>query len=177
MWGDYYWLGELDAAAEQRAEEHLLACEECGARLEEAIALSNGIRDLARAGNLRVVISDAFLDRLEREGFRIRQYAPPRGGKVDCTVTPNDDLLIGRLGGADLKECPQVDLSLCDVSGTERLRLPDVPFHTARGQIIFNEPINRAKAMGANVLVVRMLAVDKDGERLLGEYTFDHKPS
>ena len=39
-----------------------------------------GIRNLARQGSLRMVVSDMFLKRAAEEGLRVREYAPPAGG-------------------------------------------------------------------------------------------------
>src|SRR5215831_11133163 len=121
-----YWLGLLPKHEEELLEEHLFACEDCNARLSEIIALADGIRKLARDGSLRMVVSETFLERAAAEGMRIRQYAPPRGGKVDCTVTLEDDLLIGRLA-ADFSESRRIDLAICDGSGVEMTRLADIP--------------------------------------------------
>ena len=92
-----YWLAALASSEEEAVEEHLLDCDRCGARLREVIALAEGVRDLAREGCLRVVVSDAFLQRAAEEGLRVREYAPPAGGGVQCTVTAEDDILIARL--------------------------------------------------------------------------------
>ena len=171
-----YWLAELPDAEEASLEEHLLGCDECGGRLREMIDLANGIRTLAREGNLRVVLSSSFLDRLKSQGVRVREYLVPRGGGVACTVTKADDLLIGRLA-ADLATAGHVDVAFYDEAGTELRRLQDVPFSAAGREVIFNEPIAQARLYPAHTILVKLLAVDEQGERLLGEYTFNHTPS
>jgi hypothetical protein len=171
-----YWLAGLSLAEEQSVEEHLLGCDDCGSRLREQIALGEGIRQLARRGVLPVIISESFLDCAAREGLRVRQYSPPPGGSVNCTVTSEDDLLIGRLA-VDLGSARRVDLCLCDAAGTEQHRLRDVPVNPSQREVIFNEPIERARAAPAYVLVVKLVAVEEPEERLLGEYTFNHTPS
>jgi hypothetical protein len=62
-----YWLAALAKPEEEAVEEHLLDCGRCGARLREVIALAEGIRKLARQGSLRMVVSDAFLQRAAEE--------------------------------------------------------------------------------------------------------------
>ena len=74
-----------------------------------------------------MVVSETFLKRTAEDGLRVREYAPPAGGSVQCTVSAEDDLLIGRLA-ANLSGAKRVDLSLCDERGVEQLRLPDIPF-------------------------------------------------
>ena len=169
-----YWLGLLPQLEEEPVEEHLFSCEDCNARLAENIALAHGIRELARGGSLRVVVSETFLERAAAEGLRVRQYAPPSGGKVDCTVTLEDDLLIGRLA-ADLSGARRVDLAICDESGVERMRMADIPFRPGEGTLLFQESITRAKAAPSEVMIARLVAVDDSGaERTVGEYTFNH---
>ncbi len=171
-----YWLGALAEADEEAVEEHLFACDSCGARLREVIVLAGGIRSLAREGSLRMVVSEAFLARAAEEGLRVRQYSPPPGGGVQCTVTAEDDILIGRLA-ANLEGAKRVDLLICDAQGAEQLRLPDIPVRSGAGSVIYQESISFAKAMPTSVMVARLVAVDEAGERPLGEYTFNHTRS
>jgi len=171
-----YWLSSLSEADEARIEEHLFGCDSCGDRLRELIALAEAIRKLAGEGNLRVIISDSFLECAAAHGLRVRQYSPPAGGGVNCTVTVNDDLLIGRLA-SDLSGARRVDIAMCDQAGQERGRLRDIPFNQSQREVIFNEPIERARASPANVLVLKLLAVDEGEDHLIGTYTFNHTPS
>ena len=172
-----YWLGALAKSEEEIVEEHLLDCDRCGARLREVIALAEGLRNLAREGSLRMVVSDAFLKRAAEEGLRVREYAPPPGGGVECTVTAEDDILIGRLA-ANLSGVKRVDLCICDERGVEQLRLPDIPVHSGASSVVYQESITFAKAMPTNKMIARLVTVDEaGGERLLGEYTFNHTRS
>jgi hypothetical protein len=171
--GDY-WLGALPPAEEEAIEEHVFACDECETRLQEMVLLADGIRKLAREGSLLMVVSDAFLRRVADEGLRVREYAPPNGGSIACTVTAEDDFLIGRLT-ADLSGAKRVDLSLCDRMGTEQLRLADIPFHSDDHSVAFQQSITYAKGAPSETLIARLLALDDSGgEHLLGEYTFHH---
>ena len=71
-----------------------------------------------------MVVSDAFLKRAAEEGLRVREYAPPPGGSVQCTVTAEDDILVGRLA-ANLSAAKRVDLCICDDRGIEQIRAPN----------------------------------------------------
>ena len=169
-----YWLGALSNSDEEAVEEHLFACDECGARLHELIALAEEIRKLAREGSLIMVVSDAFVKRAAEQGVHVREYSPPRSGSVECTVTAEDDFLIGHLT-ADLSTAKRVDLSFCDGQGLERLRLPDIPFHSQAPRVTFQQSITYAKAAPSETMIARLVTFDKAGaERLLGEYTFNH---
>jgi len=169
-----YWLAVLAKPEEDAVEEHLFDCDECGVRLREVIALAEGVRNLAREGSLRMVVSDTFLKRAAEEGLRVREYAPPLGGGVQCTVTAEDDLLIGRLA-ANLSGAKRVDLCICDERGVEQLRLPDIPVQSGASNVVYQESITFAKAAPTNKMIMRLVVLDEaGGERLLGEYTFDH---
>ena len=169
-----YWLALLPPSEEEFVEEHLFACDECGASLRNGIALVGAIRDLARQGSLLMVVSGEFLRCVEAEGLRVRQYAPPNGGSVACTVGAEDDFLIGRLA-ADLTAAKRVDLCLCDAQGVERARLQDVPFRSDSGEVAFQQPIGYAKAAPSETMIARLMAFDAQGrEHMAGEYTFNH---
>jgi len=169
-----YWLAALAGGEEEAVEEHLLGCDQCGRRLREVIALAEGVRKLARGGSLQMVVSDAFLKRAAEEGLRVREYAPPAGGSVQCTVTAEDDILIGRLA-ANLSAAKRVDLCICDGLGIEQIRLTDIPFNSEAGSVSLQESITYAKAAPSETMIARLVAFDDSGrERLLGEYTFKH---
>lgn len=169
-----YWLAALTGPEEEAVEEHLFACDECGARLSEVIALGDGIRNVARQGNLLMIVSDAFLKRAAEAGLRIREYAPPRGGSVQCTVSTEDDLLVGRLS-ADLSATKRLDLCICDRGGVEQFRLRDIPFRPESGKVTFQQPMNYAKAAPSETMIARLVSFgEADTEHQLGEYTFIH---
>lgn len=172
-----YWLAALEGSEEEAVEEHLFSCDLCGHRLREVIALAEGVRSLAREGCLRLVVSDAFLQRAAEEGLRVREYAPSPGGSVQCTVTAEDDILVGRLA-ANLSGAKRVDLSICDGQGVEQLRLPDIPVHSGTKSVAYQESITFLKAAPTTKLIMRLLTFDEAGnERQLGEYTFNHTRS
>lgn len=169
-----YWLAALPESEEEAVEEHLFACDECTARLGEVVSLAEAIRNLARQGSLLMVVSDAFIKRVAEEGLRVREYSPPSGGSIACTVTAEDDFLIGRLT-ADLSGAKRIDLCFCDEHGIERLRLTDIPFDSGAGSVSFQQSIKYAKAAPSETLIARLVAFDDaGGEGLLGEYTFNH---
>jgi hypothetical protein len=169
-----YWAGALPQSEEEAIEEHLFACDECGALLDECIALAGSIQRLTRQGSLLMVVSDTLVKRFAEEGARVREYAPPVGDSIACTVTAQDDFLIGRLT-ADLTGAKRVDLCICDEQGAERLRLADIPFNSESGGVAFQQSITYAKAAPSETMIARLVGFDDaGGERLLGEYTFNH---
>jgi len=169
-----YWLAVLPAAEEEAVETHLLACDRCGDRLREAMALAESLGELARSGALHVIVGNRLVDRAAETGRRVREYAPPNGESVQCTVSADDDLLLARLV-ADLHDAPRVDLSWCDLHGVEHMRMPEIPVRADAGHVICQQSIQWAKAGPTSSMVARLLAVDDaGGERVIGEYTFQH---
>jgi putative zinc finger protein len=169
-----YWLGALTADEEAAVEEHFLGCDDCSSALNEVIALAAGLRKLAGDGSLTMIVSPEFLRGAAENGKRVREYRAASGETVHCTVTPEDDFLIGRLA-ADLRGASRIDLSLCDERGIEMLRLPDIPFDPPSGAVVWQQSITYSKAAPSGLIVARLLSVEEPAsERLLGEYTFQH---
>ncbi len=54
--------------------------------------------------------------------------------------------------------------------------MEDVPFAPDAGEVLSLPSAAALKKLPANTLRVQLIAVDKAGERLLGEYTFAHTP-
>jgi hypothetical protein len=169
-----YWVTE---AEDDDIEEHLFECAECTEALAWVAQFAKGVREVVRRGNLGVVLTPEFVERLMQDGVRVRTYAPPSGGAVQCTVTSQDDLLMGRLR-ADLSSAARVDALLCDVSGKLRLRIQDLPFRPeAHSELVMNQPIDAARQLGEDVLVMKLVDSSGGSDRLLAEYRFEHSPS
>jgi hypothetical protein len=170
-----YWLGELDAESEARTEEHLLGCAACSRRLEELATLADGVRALTREGVVHAVVSDVFVRRLIEHGVRVREYRVPRNGSVNCTVEPEDEVVISRLE-APLGGIQRLDMVEIGPEGRGQARLEDVPFSVTGDGVAIAQSVDRLRALPASTLRVRLLAVDERGERVIGEYMFNHTP-
>lgn len=169
-----YWLAALAPAEEEAIEEHLLGCDECGETLRQVIALAEGIHDVAREGRLRLVVSDTFLRRAAENGVRVREYAPPRGGAVQCTATSDDRIVAARLA-VKLAQETRVDLCFCDEHGAELDRMSDIPFQPGSNAVVYQESITFLQASPTSTMIARLVSVGEGGnEQLLGEYTFHH---
>ena len=168
-----YWRAALDAAQEEAVEAHLFACDACGDRLREVIALAEGLRSLARSGALRVIVPDGFVRHAAASGQQVREYAAAPGDSVQCTVAADDDYLVARLG-VDLAGAERVDLSV-SLKGVEVQRMRDIPVNAQTGSVIYSESMTFAKTAPSNSMVIRLLSVEAaGGERVLGEYAFHH---
>jgi hypothetical protein len=169
-----WWTGDLPGGEWRRVEEHLLSCGDCSTRAGVLRELADGIGPLVRAGALPLTVPPAIVERLRREGRRIREYRVSPGGGVQCTVGPEDDVVLTRLV-ADLRGVTRLDLVSRVDDGPEE-RLADIPFDAAAGEVLHSPPADDLRARPAHVARFRLLSVSAEGERLLGEYTFDHRP-
>lgn len=168
-----YWLGESES---DELEEHLFACAECSARLEEIAALGAGIRAVVREGRVAAVISGPFLEALRRQGMRLREYRVPAGGSVDCTLLADEDAVVSKVE-ASLAGVARLDALMRVEAGGEvtEARVEDVPFDAAAGEVVLLQSSETLRRMPAHVHRLRLVAVD-EGERVIGEYTFRHTP-
>jgi hypothetical protein len=166
-----YWLGELDEAEESRVEEHYLGCAECSAQLAVVEGLASGVRRAFSAGRVGAVITPAFAERMRSRGLRIREYVVPRNGSVNCTVLPIDQVLLSRLQ-VPLEGVDRLDVVVA-IGGNE-VRLEDVPFDAATGEVMLAPSIELIRGLPSHRRVMRLVAVGPGEERVLGEYTFNH---
>jgi hypothetical protein len=170
-----YWLGELDASRESALEEHLFACAECTERLHAIVRLGNGIRLVTRDGRIHTVLTAASLERLQQLGLRVREYRVRPGGSVMCTVTPDDDLVVGRLH-APLHDVRRLDVLLHDLPQDTRVRIEDVAFDRTVDEVVVLPNTAQLRQRSFATQHVKLLALENAGERVIGEYTFNHSP-
>ena len=166
-----YWLGELDADAEARIDEHLLGCDACGARLDEIVSLASGVREAFAGGFVHAFVTEAFVQSLARRGVRLAEYNLPRDGSVNCTVHPEDQLLVARLE-APLEGVSRIDAILGGDAPAHVFR--DIPFDPRGGAVVLTPSIAAIRSMPSHRAVVRLVAMEERGERVIGDYTFIH---
>lgn len=170
-----YWLGDLPAVEAERVEEHLFACDACGGQLRAIVALADAVRRLAHQGAISMVVTPSFLEAASLAGLRTREYVVPPGGRVACTVTAEDDLLVSRMR-ADFTGVSRLDL-LARVEGQPDRRVEDVPVSPDADELLVAQAMPAARALGHTVLHFRLIARDGADERVLGDYTFEHTPT
>lgn len=171
-----YWLHDSDAAATDAADAHLMQCEACGAALDELIALGDAVRSVFRAGAVSAVTSGAFVKRLATQGLRVREYRLPHYGSVNCTVAPDDELLVARLE-APLQGVQRLDArAQLSIEPGVAHTLHDVPFDAQAGELVYAPRLAELRQLPAHTTVITLLAIEPDGPRELGRYTFRHRP-
>jgi hypothetical protein len=172
-----WWLHETDAITTERVDEHLLACDACGDVLDGLVALGEGVRAAFKAGLVGAVTTGPFADRLVEKGVRVREYRLSHNGGVDCTVAPDDELLVAHLTVPSLAGIERIDavMELSLEPGVEH-RVEDVPFDERAAELLYLPKIAWVKAAPANVHVVRLIAVKGGVSSELGRYEFRHRP-
>lgn len=168
-----WWLDELDAEKSDEVEEHLFSCEVCSARLRQLLRLREAVHDALSDGQFGTVVTAKFIRGLTESGTRIREYRLPPGGSVLCTIAPQDDFVVSHLQ-APLDDVRQLDLVI-DADG-ETHRLGHVPFDAATNEVTFIPPVALLRRLGHASQRIRLVAVTLGGERVIGEYTFNHAP-
>jgi len=171
-----WWLHETDAADTDAVDEHLLRCDACGETLDALVGLADGVRAAFKAGLVGAIASGDFIARLASRGHRVREYRLPCNGGVDCTVAPDDELLVSRLQ-APLACVERLDAVLeFSFAPGVRHRIEDVPFDVGAGEVIYLPKIAEVKRAPKHTHVVTLVAVAGGAERELGTYTFRHRP-
>jgi hypothetical protein len=170
-----YWLEDEASPDRESVEEHLIGCEGCSRRLQGLVSIGEGVRRVAQEGAVQVVVTPAFLEQAAREGLRTREYRVTPGGRVACTVLPEDDLVVGRLQG-DFTGVSRLDV-VSFAEGWPEERLADIPFSPDAPELIVAQAMPALRAMRESVIHMRLLAQEEGSERLLGEYTFAHSPT
>jgi hypothetical protein len=170
-----YWLGELDAAEDARIGEHLLGCGSCTTNAQWIADLGAGIRTLVREGAIYAVLPPAFLQRTVDAGMRVREYRLSPGTSVNCTLAPDDDLLVTRLQ-ATLAGTERIDLLMLDAQGLATHRLADIPFDPMTGEVLLTSRIADVREMPETRFTMRLVAPESGGDRAIGDYAFHHRP-
>ena len=166
-----YAAGDLAQAEAAAIEEHLFSCADCGARAAQFDALVRAIQPAVRSAEVGGFVTDVVLNRLAREGVRVRSFALSPGAIVPCAVWDDDELMALRLRG-DFSGASEITLSQ-RVAGTEVSRATGqiAPSH---GEIIYALPAAWVRQLPV-VEVEIVLTAREDGEdRPVGSYTLVH---
>lgn len=169
--GDYA-AGDLAAAEAAALEEHLFACDACAARAAAFDATVCGIVAAVRSGEVDGFVTDAILNRLSRDGVRVRSFTLSPGAVVPCAVWDGDELMALRLLG-DFGEATEVTL-VQRQAGIEISRISAPLGPGARGEVIVATPASLARQLPVVELDLVLTARTGDHERPVGEYRLVH---
>jgi hypothetical protein len=166
-----YWLRELNPDEEITVEQHLYSCGSCSEALERIVAMRDGVRALTRTGAVAAILTTAFVERLKDSGLNVREYRVESSGSVNCTIAPDDDVVVSHLS-APLSDVRRLDVLLDNQPSGFCERLTDVPF-TPSG-IVYAPSSEMLRGLYTATQHVRLISVEPEGERIVGEYDFHH---
>jgi anti-sigma factor RsiW len=167
-----YAAGELPDAEAAAIEAHLFSCADCGARAAEFDALLRAVGLAIRSAEVGGFVTDAVLNRLAREGVRVRTYALSPGAVVPCAVWEDDELMALRLR-ADFGGAGEFTLSQ-RVGGAEVSRTTGQVAAGSHGELIYVQPAAWVRQLPVVELEILLIAHHGDEERPIGTYTLAH---
>jgi hypothetical protein len=126
-------------------------------------------------GGAAAIVPPEFVVRLKAAGLRVREYELEPRGSVACTITPDDDLVVAHLE-APLAGVQRLDVVIHEVEARHTFRLTDVGFNPASREVVLVPKASDLRRRGRSTQRVELVAVSADGERVLGEYVFNHSP-
>ena len=171
-----YAAGELSTAESSALEEHLFACAACSARAAEFDRLVRAIPPAVRSAEVTGFVTDAVLNRLSREGVRVRTYALSPGDVVPCAVWEDDEVMALRMRG-DLRGSTEFTLSQ-RIAGNEVVHATGQVAAGSRGEIIYALPAAWVRELPVTEVEVLLTATEEGGaERPVGSYTLVHEGS
>jgi hypothetical protein len=170
-----YAAGELSEAEAAALEEHLFSCAACGARAAELDALVRATRAAVRSAEVGGFVTDAVLNRLARDGVRVRTYALSPGAVVHCGVWDDDEVMTLRLRGEG-DVAGELTLSLRTLGAEVSRTTGEVPV-SSHGEVIYTLPAAWVRDLPVAEVEVALTTREGGRERTLGSYTLVHEGS
>jgi len=168
-----YWARDLkDGDETDRVEEHLFACGECSARLDRLAAYGSGLAALVSQGRVSGIVSRSLLNRLQRDGVRVRLFSLVPGETVPCAVFPGDDLVVTSLR-ADFSGVDAVSLSVTGPGDSPFGEYDDVPVSGPGGEVLWATPAALVQQMPSMRLQLTLTSTAATRAEL-GQYVLEH---
>jgi len=167
-----YSAAELPESEAASIEEHLFSCADCAARAAELDALVRSIRPAVKSAQVGGFVTDAVLNRLARDGVRVRTFALSPGAVVPCAVWDDDELMVLRLRG-DFGGASEFTLSQ-RVAGAEVSRATGQVATSSHGEVTYTVPAAWVRQLPVTEVEVLLTAHEEGAERPIGSYTLAH---
>jgi hypothetical protein len=167
-----YAAGELPESEAVALEEHLFSCAECAARAAQVEALARAVRSAVGSAAVSGFVTDAVLNRLSRDGIRVRTFVLSPGARVPCAVWEDDEVMAlrlrGEFGGAR-------ELTLCQrVEGKDVMRATVEVDPRSPGEIIHVAPAEWIRGLPEAEIQLVLSAQQGGEERPIATYTLLH---
>ncbi|HVZ32532.1 MAG TPA: hypothetical protein VG963_08900 [Polyangiaceae bacterium] len=161
-------LGELDAPAAERFEEHCFRCDSC---FERARRMQNLIEQLR--ASLPPILTAAR--RRALEGSRpVRAVRVAAGARATLHMSASAPLGVWVMH-APLTEVTRVDFEARSRQGSLLFALDDVPFDGQRGEVVLACQLHY-RALGLDQeMHVRLTGTTPSGRHAIGDYILDHR--
>jgi len=170
-----YRAGDLRGDEAEALEGHLFSCEACSRRAEEVDALAAGVSRACRGGRVHGFVTEGVLNRLGRDGVRVRSYALTPGDVVPCAVWADDEVMVLRLRG-DFTGVREVTV-VQRVGGSEISRASGLPPAPVPDELLFAVPAERVRQLPATDIEVTLVGEGPGGVRRIGTYILRHAGS
>lgn len=163
------WAGDLADAEGERVETHLFGCESCAAASDGIGRLVGGLREAVPPA-----ITHAHREKLRERGLRLLETPVAAGASERAHFSPDVDLMVHVLQG-DFTRAARVDVDLVTSDRVTMMKLEDVPFDAARGELLIACQRHYEHMFpGCDDLTFRVFAVEGDRRDLVGSYLVHH---
>jgi len=167
-----YVAGELSLDAAAEVETHLFSCADCARRAAELDALVGAIHQAVESAEVGGFVTDDILNRLAREGVRVRSFALSPGAVVPCAVWEDDELMALRLRG-DFGRSSEFTMTQ-RVAGNEVVRVTAQIAVSPHGELVYTIPAVWVRQMPVVDVELLLTAHENGEERPVGSYTLVH---
>lgn len=167
-----YAAGDLPDSEAAALEEHLFSCAGCAARAAELDGLIRAVRGASISAQVGGFVTDEILNRLARDGVRVRTFTLSPGAVVPCAVWDDDEVMALRLRG-EFAAASEITLSQ-HVAGAEVNRATGHIAAGATREVIHAVPAAWLRDLPVVHIEIRLAAHESDGEREVGRYTLAH---
>jgi hypothetical protein len=161
-----WWAGEDDAL-----DAHLFECAACTDRLEQLRAMTAGVSALARQGRISGLVSRALVNRLQRDGVRVRSYSIEPGEVVPCAIFPDDDLVVTALR-ADLSTMKKAAVTVVGPHSPEG-HVEEFDVSPADTEVLWALPAAEGRTLPSTRLHITLAALEPESH-IVAEYFLEH---
>lgn len=163
-----YWADELDTAAIDAIDAHLMSCAQCTA----ASARVAAVREAVRAA-IPPFLSRAQVEALRARGLRIVENPVRAAACPSAVFAAGVDILLHRLGGLDLRRVERARVVVrMEETGELLLDEHQVPFECATGEILV--ACQRHFGEDSRTIVFEVHAQDPSGAEQVARYAIPH---